>query len=259
MRILIPLDNRGGGGIARVAAGLTQALPDELRPGDELLIQGAASAAAVDRPNVRVMPGPRLSGNAGRRAVQQQVSLLRSARLADLVHMTDHRPPLLGTAPFVITVHDVSFLDHPEWFPRGVVAYKRLMLVAALAKRPRGIVCVSEFTRRRLLTHRPGLDRRCEIRVIPPGLEPPAPGRSSPDATGPEGEEYFLTVSGIEPRKNHLGLLAAFQEARRRGLKLRWKVVGAPQYHATGILEQLRSADGVDVVGRASESALEAL
>jgi glycosyltransferase involved in cell wall biosynthesis len=66
-------------------------------------------------------------------------------------------------------------------------------------------------------------------------------------------------VSAIEPRKNHLGLLEAFQRARRAGLTLDWKIVGRPQYDAAPILEALTAAEGVELVGRVDDLALERL
>lgn len=258
MRLLVPLDNRGGGGIARVASGLVRALAEQLEPSDILLIQGTLAGPPRCR-NLRFRPAPELARNGARRALQQQLSLRTSARMVDLVHMTDYRAPLLGSTPFVLSVHDVTFIDHPEWYPRSVATYKRGMLTASLARRPRGIVCNSQFTRDRLLAHHPSVERRSLVRVIPPGLEPPPADLPPPVGGRTDQGGYFLTVSAIEPRKNHLGLLAAFQRARRLGLSLTWKVVGAPQYDSADILDELRSAPGVQIVGRVSESELEAL
>jgi glycosyltransferase involved in cell wall biosynthesis len=180
-----------------------------------------------------------------------------AARDADLVHMPDAKAPLLSRRPFVLTVHDVFFLDYPQWFPPAVRVYKRRLLTLSLRRRPRLIVCVSDHTRRRLRAHHPGVCEICPVKVVHPGLHGPTTAPARP--TDSEAEPYFLTVSAIEPRKNHLGLLGAFRAARRADLALRWKVVGRPQYGGEPILEALRAADGVDVVGRVDQAELERL
>jgi glycosyltransferase involved in cell wall biosynthesis len=130
------------------------------------------------------------------------------------------------------------------------------MLRAVVARRPAAVVCDSSFTRERLLHHHPALARRAIVEVVHPGLDaPPAEAPAAPA----DAEPYFVTVSTIEPRKNHLGLLAAFRAARASGLPLRWKVAGLAGHRSEPILAALRAADGVDVLGWVSPERLEAL
>ena len=89
--------------------------------------------------------------------------------------------------------------------------------------------------------------------VIHSGVEPVA----QPCAARDGG--YFLTVSTIEPRKNHLTLLRAFANARRAGLDLRWIVVGQPGYGSRNIVERLRRAPSVEFVSSVGEARLEEL
>ncbi|MEO6857149.1 MAG: glycosyltransferase family 1 protein [Solirubrobacteraceae bacterium] len=256
MRVLIPLDNPGGGGIARVgrdlAAALSRALPDT----DQLLIAGSL-AGMQPRGNVR--QAPRVGTSRGRvaRVLSDQLTVGRAARHVDLVHMPDAKAPLLSRRPFVLTLHDLFFLDYPKWFPPAVGQYKRRLLTLSLQRGPTAIVCVSEHTARRLAAHHPAACARYPVEVIHPGVHcPPAAGRQH---SGGDEEPYFLTVSAIEPRKNHLGLLSAFQAARREGLNLRWKVVGAPQYAGEPIIQALSGAEGVELLGRVEQDELERL
>jgi glycosyltransferase involved in cell wall biosynthesis len=126
----------------------------------------------------------------------------------------------------------------------------------SLAKRPRVVVCVSRHTRSRLRAHHSDVFDRSRVTVIHSGVTPPAADIAH-DAN--ENGDYFLTVSAIEPRKNHLGLLASFLEARRQGLRLRWKVVGAPLYDSGEIVAALRSSEAVELVGWVSDDRLEEL
>jgi glycosyltransferase involved in cell wall biosynthesis len=229
MRILLPAHEAGSGGLGAAVRGLAEHVPRALPPGDELVVLGGENGdGGWQRPSRRLA-----------RLWREQVGVALAARDVDLVHLPDHRPLLASGTPFLLTVYDVLFVDHPEWFPAPVARYKQLMLRAALRKRPRLIVAGSEYTRARLMAHFP-LDAG-RVRVIYPGIEP---GAEAPAAGG-----YFVTVSTIEPRKNHLGLLRSYRAARARGLDLIWKVVGAPGYASAPIIERLRAEPGVDVVG----------
>src|SRR5260370_24855990 len=63
----------------------------------------------------------------------------------DLLHV-QYTAPLGTRVPLVVTVHDVSFLEHPEFFTRG----RRWQLrhtVASTVKRAARILTASEFSR----------------------------------------------------------------------------------------------------------------
>ena len=252
MRIVLPVHQGASGGIGKVVRGLAASIPRALAPGDELVIVGQRLQDAARR---QLHDGsrprwffPRLS-----RAGYEQVYLPLVARSADLVHLSDYRHPLLSRRRFLLTVHDVFFCDHPEWFPAATVRYRRAMLRAAMRKHPAAIVCVSNYTRERLLEHHPEA-ANSHLVVIHPGIE-----RADPAAGEEETEPYFLTVSLIEPRKNHLALLDAFKLARRRGLELRWKVVGAAGQRSNDVIATLRAEPAVDVLGHVTADELDRL
>jgi alpha-1,3-rhamnosyl/mannosyltransferase len=149
----------------------------------------------------------------------------------------------------MVTIHDVFFLQNPEWFPRDVARYKALMLDVALAKRPAHIVCVSEWTRRSLLTHRPKIDEEV-VTVVPSGIEQADRVDHRPNLEAPS----FVTISNIQPWKNHLMLLRALRRARADGFAAVWRIVGAPGYDSGEILDTLRREPGVELLGRVSEA-----
>jgi glycosyltransferase involved in cell wall biosynthesis len=236
VRLFFPFHQADPGGIMTVVRGLAGALPAALAPEDDLVLYGNPDAQRWGKVQ---------------RVVDQQWRAARAARGADLVHLGDYRPLGFSRVPFVITVHDLSFLDRPDWYPRAVALYKRAMFRAALAKRPAAVVCVSEHTRARFAAHA----RRYpagRVRVIHPGLEPAPPGENTDGG-------YLLTVGAIEPRRNHLTLLAAFERARAAGLDLRWVIVGRDHYRGQEILERLQAAPGVELRGFVSDDELEGL
>jgi glycosyltransferase involved in cell wall biosynthesis len=234
MRILLAA-HQTQGGIGTVAQGLAAALPNALDDGDRIDV-------------VRGWSDRRFRESRIGRLTFEQGRLPLTARRYDLVHLCDFRPVVLSRAPFLLTIHDVFFLRNPEWFPARVARYKTFMLDLALDKRPAQIVCVSEWTREQLLEARPTVDT--DVVVAAPSGIAESDVTHSPDVKRP----YFLTVSTIEPRKNHLGLLRAFRRARREGLDLTWRVVGVPGYASDDIVAELRREPGVDLCGRVSDN-----
>jgi glycosyltransferase involved in cell wall biosynthesis len=251
VRILFSVHQGASGGIGTNVRGLVASIPSALEAGDELVVVGRRLQDAEDR-QLHSSPSrwffPRLS-----RLGYEQLYVPILARDADVVHLSDYRHPLLSRQRFVLTIHDVFFWDHPEWYSAATVRYRRAMLGAAIRKHPAAIVCVSNYTRERLLERYPEAEAS-HLVVIRPGIE-----TTEAAHVRQEADPYFLTVSLIEPRKNHLALLDAFTLARRRGLELRWKVAGATGRCADEIIAKLRADDAVDVLGHVPAAELDRL
>jgi glycosyltransferase involved in cell wall biosynthesis len=249
MNIIVATHHLDIGGIGTLTRGLAASLPDSLSASDHLTLAGYCPESA-HRPNVSCVSGGRLLEYRLGRHVFEQTRLAVAARRAELVHLLEPRPVLASRTPFVLTLHDVFFLDHPEWYPKAVGRLKRAFLAAAMARRPRMIICASSYTRERLHAHHSPADE-VAVDVIHAGLA--SPGSPAPAARG-DDEAYFLTVSAIEPRKNQLLLLEAFRLARSRGLRLRWKVAGAASYCSGPVISALRTEPGIDFLGRVSDA-----
>lgn len=110
-------------------------------------------------------------------------------------------------------IHDTVVLDHPEWFDEHFVRQCSRVL-PWLCRWSKRIVTVSEFSRGRI-SATTGVST-AKIDVVPNGVSasfaPPSPAavaamRSALSLDRP----YVLTVGSIEPRKNLVGLLAAWR------------------------------------------------
>nr|MDP9389500.1 glycosyltransferase family 4 protein [Actinomycetota bacterium] len=149
-----------------------------------------------------------------RLAWEQGVLPRRLARLPVRLHHSPHYTmPEAARLPRVVTVHDLTFFDHPEWHERAKVAlFRRATRVAAL--HADAVVCVSRATAERLAAICPA---RSRVEVIPHGVDL---ARFSPLGQ-PEVDDAALTALGVrrpyvafvgtlEPRKDVPTLVRAF-------------------------------------------------
>jgi alpha-1,3-rhamnosyl/mannosyltransferase len=128
----------------------------------------------------------------------------------DLFHCTAYRLPPPGARRLLFTVHDLTFLSHPEFHTLA----NRVRCLTSMAQglaRGSAVVAVSETARgecERLLA----LDH-ASIEVIPPAVSPlfcPSehPTRDAEVASGlGVTKPFVLNVGSLEPRKNLAGVL----------------------------------------------------
>lgn len=144
----------------------------------------------------------------------------------DLFHATSYCAPLRWEGPLVFTVHDLTFLTHPQFH----TLENRLHCLSGLARaasRGARFLAVSEHTRREC--------ERClalpgeRIDVVPNAADArfrpldPEAARGHVARRFGLAEPYVLAVGTLEPRKNLGALIAAFAalpEDRRRSLRL---------------------------------------
>ena len=121
--------------------------------------------------------------------------------------------PPIKRCKYIVTVHDVLFLDFPEYFP---LAYriKNKFLFKTSAKRSDVVLSVSEYSKRQIQMHF-GIEK---IILTPNSIDSVYfEGYNKNEVQKQVSEKfnatnYFLYVSRWEPRKNHDRLLKAFVE-----------------------------------------------
>ena len=168
----------------------------------------------------------------------------------DVWHGPHYTMPLRTGVPCVVTVHDLTFFDHPEWHERSKVAYFRRMIRAS-ARRATGVVCVSAYTadRLRALTH-----PRAEVTVAYHGVDHArfaVAGDEAGDlrALAAHGIEapYIAFASTIEPRKNVPTLVRAFARVAESRPDLRLVLAGSDGWGAN------EARDAIAVSGVATQ------
>ncbi|MDP9452358.1 MAG: glycosyltransferase family 4 protein [Actinomycetota bacterium] len=170
--------------------------------GDGRRWEAAAPAAHVHA----VAPGRRPA----RLVWEQAQAPALASRLGDLWHGPHYTMPLRAGVPAVVTIHDLTFFDHPEWHERAKVVYFRKMIRAS-AERADTLVCVSQHTAARLHDL---LSPRAPVEVITHGVDH---RRFGPEDDG-DLERLaalgvrppFVAFTGtLEPRKNVPALVRA--------------------------------------------------
>lgn len=144
------------------------------------------------------------------RLVWEQLAGPALARSADVWHGPHYTMPMLAWTPRVVTIHDLTFFDHPEWHEPAKVSYFTRMIRGSV-RRADALVCVSQRTSDRLHEL---LAPRQPVVVAPHGIDH---GRFHPAGDGDEAllaalgvrAPFVAFVGTIEPRKNVAGLVRA--------------------------------------------------
>jgi glycosyltransferase involved in cell wall biosynthesis len=119
-----------------------------------------------------------------------------------------------NTGPLMIrnqalTIHDLSPLEHPEWFRGSFAAWYRLF-VPILARRVRRVFAPSEYVKHKVMAR---FDVK-DVTVTPNGVDH---SLFCPDAKQSKfdlADRYILFVGSLEPRKNLDHLLCAWNEIK---------------------------------------------
>ena len=145
----------------------------------------------------------------------------------DLLHV-QYTGPLFTRVPLVVSVHDVSFLECPQYFTQYRATQLKIT-VRRTVERAAAILTPSEFSRCAILRHYRLEESRVvvvhnaasrEFRPIDRSVAQSAVEKRF-GIPGP----FVLTVGDLQPRKNHLGLLRAFEAVVRAQPSLAHRLV----------------------------------
>ena len=192
----------------------------------------------------------------------------------DVHHGPHYTMPERARVPRVVTVHDLTFFDHPEWHEQSkVIVFRRAIRVAA--RRADAIVCVSRRTAQRL-------EELCgptgRVFVVPHGVdherfgpEPPASGMSGGTDVVSDDEflrrlgvrpPYVVFVGTLEPRKAVPDLVAAFDRVAADHAELSLVLAGRPGWGVEAVEQAIgraRYGDRIVRTGYVPDDAVPAL
>lgn len=154
--------------------------------------------------------------------------------------------PFRKTCKEIVTIHDLLFMDYPQYFSTGYKV-KNKFFFRKSAQRADIVLTVSEYSRERI-SHWFKIPIK-DIHITENAVLPISDNVFSPDVRKKYGlDKYILTVSRIEPRKNHLMLLEAFVEMKLNEKGYQLVIVGTPdlkyqsfQSYYNGLSDNIRS------------------
>lgn len=206
-----------------------------------------------------VVPGPRPL----RLAWEQLGAPGIAGRLgADAWHGPHYTIPVRSSVPTVVTVHDMTFFDHPEWHERAKVEYFRRM-IALSAGRADALICVSAYTAARLDAV---VSPRAPVSVVPHGVDHQrfSPASSSVSASDDATRladlgvrhPFVAFVGTREPRKGLAVLGAAFGRLAPAHPDLQLVLAGQPGW---GHADPVSTGDRVVDLGYVDDAVVPAL
>lgn len=158
-------------------------------------------------------------GNGGSTWEQFTLPAAARAEKADVFFAPGYTAPLTVAAPVVLTIHDVSFFAHPEWFSFREGARRRT-LTAWAARRARRVITDTEFSRAEIIRYI-GLPPS-RVQTIPLGLSRTTDAESRTNAREP----VVLYAGSIFERRRVDRLIAAFDRVAASVPDARLEIVG---------------------------------
>lgn len=150
-----------------------------------------------------------------------------------------------------MTLHDLNFLCHPDWYSLKFRTVYSLLALPGL-KRADRVVTISNYVLEKIREKLGFADDK--LRMIYNGVR-------TMDASAPAaGPRYVVCVGSLPPHKNLARLIRAFLEVRKNDPELELRVVGRPvaQHGPDPALGPLLEAEGLRVLGYLSDAELAA-
>ncbi len=165
----------------------------------------------------------------------------------DLLHV-QYTAPLACPVPVVVSVHDVSFLEHPEYFsPQRALQLR--WTVRRTVGRAAKVLTVSEFSRASILKAYDCLPPE-NVVAVPNAAAPQFRPISRESAAAVIRDRFslpgpfLLSVGDLQPRKNQIGLIRAFAQLVHAHPQLKHSLVLAGQetWYAPRVHEAARQS-----------------
>jgi glycosyltransferase involved in cell wall biosynthesis len=204
------------------------------------------------RMRTRILPG---SGGTAWEQLRLPFALLGGA---DVIFAPAYSAPVFAAAPTVLTIHDVSFCAHPEWFGRREGLRRRWTCTLAAANAAT-VLTVSAFSRDEIVRWLGVPPAR--VRVTPLGVST----RVQPAVPAPRDDAAPLVLCvGTQLNRRHVpDLVRAFAPLARADARARLVIVGAnrtfPPQDPIAVARDLGLAAAVEVRPWVSDEELTAL
>ncbi len=272
MRIFVDirsLDTPIRSGIPEYASALTEALLAE-KGGDEYILFGNSFRKNLENLPLKNKCDAWVNWKIPNRILDAANFILKRPRIDLAVKADVYFSPHFNSLSFkeprrhVITIHDISFAYFPEFFPRRKNLWHAEQGWKRQVQEAGKVITVSDATREnildifhlpaeRVVRVYPGLKKDC--RPLPKDAPALAAFRKEHDLQAP----FFLYVGTLEPRKNLIGLVRAFNIVKERSANRDFKLVvaGAPGWLYDKIFKEIKASpysNDIVVWGPATET-----
>jgi len=168
-------------------------------------------------------------------------------------HPITTSPAIARGVKNVVTLHDLGFLKHPEWFSRSFRAVYAFTALPGLMRAWR-VVTISDFVRDEA-GERLRIDKD-RLRRVYNGVRFGSDGAAFAHASIP----YILSVGSLQPHKNLPRLILAFRKLRERHPDLELWIAGRLQagFTETPELDALLDTPGLLMLGYLTNDELRA-
>ena len=185
---------------------------------------------------------------------------------AELLHSPHYTMPEAASLRRIVTIHDLTFFEHPEWHEKVKVPFFRRAIRVA-ARHADALVCVSQDTADRLQELcRPS----APVHVVPHGVDlgrfrPEEPEAGADDAvlaTLGLHPPYIAFVGTLEPRKDIPTLIRAFDKMAAAHPALSLYIAGGSGWGAAAVEEaaaKARHGNRIRLAGYVPDDAVPAL
>jgi len=156
-----------------------------------------------------------------------QIHAQMKAWQPDMLHV-QYTAPLRTRVPVVVSVHDVSYLESPEFFSRYRSTQLKITVKRTVEKAAH-IMTPSEFSRQAVAKwYNLDPERITVVHNAVDGSFRPVPREAAAAwllRNKGVAWPYVLTVGDLQPRKNHIGLIRAFESVMREHPQLTHRLV----------------------------------
>lgn len=120
----------------------------------------------------------------------------------------------------IMTIHDVSHERYPEWFSKNYYRFYHYMM-PRIGKKAHAVLTVSEFSKKEIVDTLGINDEKIHVvHSNVPFQNKPSKEEILSFKRNPEAERYILAVSSMDPRKNFIRLVEAFDKIKDKSVKL---------------------------------------
>jgi glycosyltransferase involved in cell wall biosynthesis len=201
----------------------------------------------VDRRNVHLRP---LGAKDALRRIPWLGLKTRLDRV-DLLHVQYVAPPFYRRK-LVVSVHDLSFVDNPDYFSWGKRTYLKILVPFSLKKAGQ-VITISDFSRRDIISayHIPAERIHVTHLAAHPRFKPelnPEAKRSALKKLGLQ-DRFLLFVGRLDVRKNIMTLLRAFSYLKRtKRIPHQLVITGKKDFLPVPLLKEIYADDIVQHV-----------